>query len=147
MDYDVEREKRKSEEIRKAFREIFPLCSPDELPWAACQIKDFLARRIEFEVRENTNEFVYSISRVLCEVTRPKTYTVDMCRLIVEEVKEARRNKEALEKAKEVEQERNEMLARLREIGNLVGCNHVEDQDGRAKLVGCVDEVLRKHKS
>lgn len=90
MDYDAEREKRKSEEIRKEFRLLFPLCMEEELPWAACQIGGFLRKRIEFEVRENTDYFARDVARVLCEVTRPKTHIVDMVRIVVEELKTSR---------------------------------------------------------
>lgn len=151
MDYDIEREKQKSNEIRKAFREMFPLCMEHELPWDVCQIADFLKRRIEIEVRENTDHFVQSIARVLCEVTRPKTHMVDMARIIVEEVKTFRseqgRNKERLEKAKETETERDEILGIIREIGKLVGCNHTEDKDGRMKLAQCIEDVLKANVS
>lgn len=100
MDYDVEREKRKSEEIRNQFRLLFPLCMEEELPWAACQIREFLKERIELEVKQNTEYFVRSIAGVLCEVTHPKTHMIDMVRNVVEELKTARADKaRAAEKA------------------------------------------------
>lgn len=144
MDYDLEREKQQSAEIRKAFREMFPLCMENELPWSPNQMRDFLQRRIELEVRENTDHFMMSIARVLCEVTCPKTHVIDMVRIVVEEVKSARSNKEKLEKAKETTEERDELLSCVRQIGQLVGCNHTEDRDGRSKLITCVEDCLAK---
>ena len=38
--------------------------------------------------------------------------------------------------------ERDEMLARIREIGNAVGCGHTDDSDGRLQLVNCVQEQV-----
>ncbi len=144
MDYDVEREKRKSEEIRIAFRELFPLAGENDLPWAACHIKEFLRDRISLECSERIFHFQSRVVRVLCEIAPPKTHVEDMARMVVEEAKEARRLKPELERLKEIKAERDEMLRRLTEIGKLVGCNHVTDADGRLKLVQCVQDSLAK---
>ena len=77
-DYDVEREKRKSEEIRGAFREMFPLVDESDLPWAACQIKAFLRDRIRKEVEAGVFHFQSRVTRVLCEVSPPKSHVEDM---------------------------------------------------------------------
>lgn len=140
--YDLERSKQESAEIRKAFREIFPLASEHDLPWAACHIKEFLKGRVEQEVVEGTTHYTLRVSQILCEVTRPKTHIEDMCRIVVEEVKRARDDVKKLEAAVQVTVERDEMLARLSEIGRIVGCGHIGDPDGRQKLVSCVRETI-----
>lgn len=96
MDYDIEREKQKSEEIRQVFREIFPLVSEFDLPWAAGHIKSFLQRRIAAEIQEGTFHFTSSIVGVLCEVSPPKTHVVDMARICVNAVKTAQNDVQSL---------------------------------------------------
>lgn len=147
MDYDVERERQASTELRKAFRELFPLAGENDLPWAACHIKQFLRDRIEQETVERVHHFTMRVVRILCEVSPPKTHVEDMARIVVEEAKRARQDRAKLEKAVETAAERDELLERIREIGKQVGCNHTEDPDGRAKLVGCVAEVLEQERS
>ncbi len=145
MDYDVEREKRKSEEIRVAFREIFPLASENDLPWAACQIKGFLRKRIEDEVSEGIFHFRAAVLRILCEVAPPKSHVEDMARIVVEKAKKydaASRTGGPLDTLKDVQKENKEMLEHFRQIGKLTGCNHTDDPDGRAKLVQCLEETL-----
>lgn len=39
-----------------------------------------------------------------------------------------------------------ELLNCIRAIGRVVGCNHTEDADGRAKLVECVRERIEQSK-
>lgn len=89
MRYDIEREQRKSEEIRVAFRECFPLAPVESLPWAACQIKRFLSDRIEQESKYATSNFVSEVAKVLLEISPPKTHVVDMARIVVTAVREA----------------------------------------------------------
>lgn len=89
MDYDVEREKRKSEEIRTAFREVFPLCDENDLPWAPSHIKGFLRDRIKREVQEGVFHFQSRVCRILCEVSPPKSHIEDMCRIVTDQAKEA----------------------------------------------------------
>ena len=50
-------------------------------------------------------------------------------------------------RAEEAEDERDEILERLKEIGDLVGCNHFNDPDGRLKLVNCVQDCLMSAES
>lgn len=145
MDYDVEREKRKSEEIRIAFREIFPLAAENDLPWAACQIKGFLRKRIEEEVAEGIFHFRACVVRILCEVSPPKSYVEDMARIVVEKAKkydEASRVGGPLDRLKDTQKENKEMLEHFRQIMKLTGCNHTNDPDGREKLVQCLEETL-----
>ena len=85
--YDVEREKQESADIRKAFRECFPLAAENDLPWAACQIKGFLRERIKREVEEGTRHFTSRVVRVLCDISPPKTHVEDMARIVVNEAK------------------------------------------------------------
>lgn len=87
MDYDVEREKRKSEDIRKVFRELFPLAAEEDLPWAPAHIKQFLRNRIRKEVEEGVHHFTTRVVRVLCEVSPPKTHVDDMARIAVDQAK------------------------------------------------------------
>jgi hypothetical protein len=142
MDYDLEREKRKSEEVRKVFREMFPLTNENDLPWAVCQIPEFLKKRIDQEVADGVCWFQQRVCRVLCEVSPPKTHVEDMARIVVEKAKELERAKESLRDLKAITKERNEMLDLFRQIGKLTGCDHTEDADGRAKLVQCIDDQL-----
>ena len=142
MDYDVERSKQEQAELRKAFRELFPLAGESDLPWAACHIKQFLRDRISIECAERIFHFQSRVVRILCEVSPPKTHVEDMCRIVVEEAKKARQDRVKLEAAVEVTKERDELLLRIREIGKLVGCNHTEDPDGRLKLVQCVADTI-----
>src|ERR1700724_503405 len=110
MDYDAEREKQKSEEIRRIFREIFPLCQEEDLPWAACHIKDFLRNRIKHEVQEQTEGFTCDIARVLCEVTPPKSWMIDMVRIVVNELKSSR---------SDIKREREKVEDLKKQIGKL----------------------------
>lgn len=96
MDYDIEREKQKSTEIRAVFREMFPLTVETDLPWAAAQIPGFLKKRIELEVERGTFHWTSDIVRVLCEISPPKTHAVDMARNCVNAAKEAQRELEML---------------------------------------------------
>lgn len=93
MDYDVEREKQSQSELRKAFRDIFPLASEHDLPWAPCHIKGFLRDRIRREAEERVFHFHARVVHVLCEVSPPKTHVEDMARIVVEKAKEADRLK------------------------------------------------------
>lgn len=142
MDYDLERSRHEEEELRKVFREMFPLSSEHDLPWAPCHIKQFLRDRINQEASDRIFHYQSRIVRILCEISPPKTHVEDMCRIVVEEAKEFRRYKQELERFDDVKKERDEMHDRLSEIGRLVGCNHVNDPDGRVKLVQCVEESL-----
>jgi len=142
MDYDVERSKQASEEIRKAFREIFPLTFEHDLPWAACHIKDFLRNRIEQEAAERVHHWQHGIVKVLCEVSPPKTHAVDMARIVVEKAKKADEMRRAFEDLEEIKKDRDHLLDCVRSIGKIVGCNHTEDRDGWAKLPQCVEESL-----
>lgn len=47
-------------------------------------------------------------------------------------------------KHKELSDERDEMLSRLREIGRMIGCGHVDDPDGRQRLVSCLRETIER---
>lgn len=143
MSYDLERERQKEQDIRKAFRECFPLAYEGDLPWAACHIRGFLKDRIEIEVREGVQHFVSRVTRVLCEISPPKTHIEDMARIVVEEAKRYRTAKPQLELAAEAIKERDELREVVRAIGRAVGCNHTEDPDGRAKLVQCVEDQLK----
>lgn len=89
MDYDIEKEKRHSHEIRKVFREMFPLCAEHDLPWAACHIPGFLQKRIALEIEEGTKWFVRRVTGVLCEISPPKNHVEDMARIVVEQAKRA----------------------------------------------------------
>lgn len=144
MDYDIERKKQESTDLRKAFRELFPLAAEHDLPWAPCHIKRFLRDRISQECADRIFHFQSRVCRILCEVSPPKTHVEDMCRIVVEEAKQARSDRLKLEKAVDVTAERDEILVRLREIGRIVGCNHVDDADGRQKLVQCVRDSVAK---
>lgn len=140
--YDVERSKQESAELRKVFREMFPLAPEHDLPWAACHIREFLKTRIEIEISEGTQHYTSRVARILCEVTRPRTHIEDMVRAVVEIAKKAVEDRRKLDGAVEVTAERDEMLARLSEIGRIVGCGHIGDPDGRQKLVSCVRETI-----
>ena len=98
MDYDIEREKRKTEELHKAFRAIFPLASDNDLPSSASQISAFLKGRIEFEVEKATSQFTSRVVRILCEVSPPKTHVEDMARIVVNQAKESLSFKEKADK-------------------------------------------------
>lgn len=135
--YDIEREKRNNEEIRKAFREMFPLASDHDLPWAACHIKDFLRGRIEQEVHEGIFHFQQRVVRVLCEVSPPKTHVEDMCRIVVDEAKRGREDRLKLEKALD------EALQYISKIASIVGCHHTEDPKGKQELVCRVQEMVK----
>lgn len=100
MDYDIEREKRKSEEVRRAMREAFPLCDENVLPWAASQIPEFLAKRIKSEVEEQTRAFTREIASVLLEVSPPKTHLVDMARICVDQCRHTARLVEQIDRLK-----------------------------------------------
>lgn len=119
--YDIERERQKSEEIRKAFREIFPLADENDLPWAACHIKDFLRQRIKREVQEGTHRFVSRVCRVLCEISPPKTHVEDMARIVVEAAKEGRRHANDVVRLKEqiakLTAERDRLKAAVDQVG------------------------------
>jgi hypothetical protein len=112
VDYDIERAKQEQAEIRKAFREIFPLAAESDLPWAASHIKNFLRDRIKREVQEGVFHFQSAIVRVLCEISPPKTHVVDMARIVVEAARDGRRFQEQLESVKK---ERDELRDALRE--------------------------------
>lgn len=43
---------------------------------------------------------------------------------------------------RQIADERNERQHRLREIGRMIGCEHVHDPDGRARLVSCLRTTL-----
>jgi Asp-tRNA(Asn)/Glu-tRNA(Gln) amidotransferase C subunit len=144
LSYDIERSKRETTDLQAAFREIFPLAGDFDLPRAPCHIKDFLRQRIEYETAERTFHFVSQVTRVLCEVSPPKTHVVDMARIVVDKAKESIRAKEQLENLAELQKDRAEMAQVIREIGALIGCNHTEDSDGRQKLVACLEDVLTK---
>lgn len=101
MNYDVEREKRKSEEIRKVFREMFPLVNEDDLPSAPGHIKPFLAERIKREVADGTQYFTSRVVRILCEVSPPKNHVEDMARICVEQAKTAPTLEERCQKLSE----------------------------------------------
>lgn len=87
MNYDIEREKHKSEELRKVFREMFPLVNEHHLPWTAVHIRSFLTERIAQEIDQGTKYFTRAVVRILCEVSPPKTHIEDMARICVEEAK------------------------------------------------------------
>lgn len=146
MSYDLEREKQKSEEIRKAFREMFPLAYEHDLPWAACQIKAFLLKKIEEEVADRVIHFQRRIASILCEVSPPKTHMEDMARIVVDDAKKWRNGQETIREARLAKGNLEHALVCLRRIGRVIGCNHVEDQDGREKLVQCVEDVFRAAK-
>lgn len=101
MNYDIEREKQKTTEIRNAMRECFPLCNEDDLPSAASQIKGFLRDRIQREVEEGVFNWQSQIVRVLCEVSPPKSHAVDMARFVVEQAKESASLAATIRKAEE----------------------------------------------
>jgi hypothetical protein len=104
-EYDVEKSKRESSELRAAFAEIFPLANEQDLPWAPCQIKAFLHDRIRREVESGAFHFTARVVKVLCEVSPPKTHVEDMARIAVEECKTARAQAEQLrERVKMLEQ-------------------------------------------
>ena len=87
MNYDIEREKQKSEEIRQVCRQMFPLADETDLPWAATQLPGFLAARIKHEVEQGTKNFTMQLCKVLCEISTPKTHIIDMARICVDEAK------------------------------------------------------------
>ena len=142
MSYDIETAKRESTERQAAFREIFPLAGDFDLPRTPSQIKQFLRDRINQETDERVFHFVSQVTRVLCEVSPPKTHLVDMARIVVEKAKESIRAKPKLEALAELESDRENMAEVIRQIGRIVGCNHTEDRDGRSKLVQCVEDAL-----
>lgn len=146
MNYDVEKAKREVSELQQAFREIFPLAGDFDLPRAPCHIKQFLRDRIEQETSERCFHQISQISRVLCEVTLPKTHMVDMARIVVDEVKNARRMAKELQALKDVQKDRRALLDCVRSIGRVCGCNHTEDADGWARLTQCVQDLLRPEK-
>lgn len=110
MDYDVERSKQAAEEIRVAFRAMFPLAAEHDLPWAACQIQEFLRDRIRREVEEGVFHFQSRVVRVLCEISRPKTHVEDMARIVVDEAKKARELASQLESTKKQNEQLKEKL-------------------------------------
>lgn len=142
MDYDVERKRQEESELRKAFRELFPLAFEHDLPSAPCHIKRFLRNLITEEAANRLFFLQSRVAHILCEISPPKTHIEDMCRIVVEEAKRGRQDRLALERAAETKAERDELLQRITEIGMLVGCNHINDPDGRQKLVQCVENAL-----
>lgn len=143
MNYDIERSRQESEEIRKVFRELFPLADENHLPYAACHIKGFLRDRIKIEADERCFHREAEIVRVLAEVSPPKTHLVDMARIVVKQALLYRAGRDQYEKLADLTAERDEMKLRLDEIGAVCGCNHTNDPDGRLKLVKCVQDLLR----
>lgn len=120
MTYDIEREKQATAEIRKAMAECFPLANENDLPWAPSQIKAFLRDRIKREVDEGIFHFQARVTRVLCEVSPPKSHVEDMARICVEQAKEMPRLKEALKVVQEREHKWRQRIgwltAKLREL-------------------------------
>lgn len=142
MDYDRERKKQEEGELRKAFRELFPFSNEHDLPYAPCHIKQFLRNLIAEEAADRLFFLQSRVARILCEIAPPKTHIEDMCRIVVEEAKRGRKDRLELEKAAATKAERDELFERISEIGALIGCNHINDPDGRKKLVGCLEEAL-----
>lgn len=88
MTYDIEASKRETSELKRAFAELFPLVDERDLPRTPSHIKDFLRKRIEFEVERGVFHFQSRVVRILCEISPPKTHVEDMARIVVNQAKE-----------------------------------------------------------
>jgi rRNA maturation endonuclease Nob1 len=82
--------------LQKAFGKLFPLCPVAQLPRKAEDIERFLKKRIPLEVEESTLHMVRQVSKVLCEISPPKSYLVDMARIVTDKAKEAERHEETI---------------------------------------------------
>lgn len=100
MSYDIEVSKGVEKELKKAFAEAFPLCDEHDLPWAGCQVKEFLQKRIALEVEEGVRWFTQRVVQVLCEVSPPKRHVDDMARIVVNKALATERVEEQLKREK-----------------------------------------------
>ena len=87
---------KREQELKRAFAEIFPLANDRDLPWAACQIGNFLKKRIALEVGEQTRHFTTRVVKILCEQSPPRSTVEDMAREVVCKAAVSERHKEAL---------------------------------------------------
>lgn len=80
---------KEEEELRAVFAKMYPFTPKHHLPWAACQIPDFIRARIEHEVKIETREVTNHIVRILAEASPPKHHVSDMVRYVVDLAKKA----------------------------------------------------------
>jgi hypothetical protein len=126
--------KSESEDVKGAFKEIFPLADEKDLPWSASQIKGFLRDRIRWEVEEGMFHFQSRVVKILCEISPPKTHIEDMCRIVVTEAEKYRQMVPALARA---EAERDAWRAFALWIGEIIGID-VSQPQGRQSAINYI---------
>lgn len=90
-------ESQKHEElIREAFRQLYPLTPEELLPWYPTHIPEFLRDRLKRELSNQVEGFIRGVSRILLDVTPPKTHMVDMARKVVTELKALRQFRDSM---------------------------------------------------
>lgn len=73
--------------LNEALKKMFPFASEDSIPTYPQGLQQFLEDRLDFELDKRVHGFTAAITRILCEVTRPKTHVQDMVRIVVEKAK------------------------------------------------------------